>query len=195
MLFRLTSRKAMTFASTILAIAALMTLSAPSAYADNGFEDLPIVGTPSTGGLAWKDMEIKLGGKECDVLAVFDCEVTDLASVRVTVDPGAVTSKVSWSGYWILNTTGRMGDLHLEGQVFQSDGFAVGDNENFSPAIGSGVGYLSAYVGQNSSSIGIGVKLWAQYDGDDWTSNGARTPMALCADGSGTPPANECRFQ
>lgn len=144
--------------------------------------------TTDAGRLYWSNMPFVLQAVQCDSQG---CHNRDRLSVTVTVDPGAITSKLSWKDKSLMGNTGAFTNVHFDGIPYclgdmRPCGFAHSEN-NIRTAY---YWYVSNTYAANGSSLGHAVNFWAQcVKCNNWYRDRARTGKSSCASSS-----NECRY-
>ena len=149
---------------------------------------LPVRGSAGSGNLVWQGMQLIVAGRICTPSG---CETKDSDRVtsRVTVNPGAVTSKLSIQTIHSPDG-GGFGEMH-----FQFFAINKGKVTNTRDSVSQDSGPFTTVFGNdadlNGTVLTVAVNLWvfANYYGT-YVSDGAKTADAKCS----PKPDNECKY-
>ena len=148
----------------------------------------PVRGSAGSGNLVWQGMQLIVAGRICTPSG---CETKDSDRVtsRVTVNPGAVTSRLDITTVHSPDG-GAFGEMHF--QFFAINrGKVTNTRDTPSKEPGSFQTVFGNDADLNGTVLTVAVNLWvfANYYGT-YVSDGAKTADAKCS----PKPDNECRY-
>lgn len=162
---------------------------APTASGENP-NTFPVRGSRGSGRTFWEDMKLIVAGHFCGTNGC-DAQDTDRITCRLTINPGAKTSRYDSNCLYSPNS-GKFGDRHYELWAINR-GNVVGNKDTgrlFSGSGGSSSHFLSSSRKLNGTVLTSAAKLWVEirplgaYIGD-----GAKTADATCNNSN-----NVCKY-
>jgi hypothetical protein len=158
-----------------------MATAAPSAAATlsidgNNPNSFPVRGAPGSGRTYWTGMTEIVAFHHCDASG---CDPdTDRYTSKITVNPGAVTSKVSATNVY-YPSSGAFGNKHFELWAINR-GSIVGDVDTGNlPA--SSIDYVKSNRALNGTVLTVAVTLWVYVNPyGTYVADGAKTADATC---------------
>lgn len=133
----------------------------------------------------WTDMQLENAGTDCEPSG---CEQTDRYTSSVTIDPGAVTTKVSATNSYFPDS-GNFGKKYFELWAINHGNYVGNDETGDLPD--SSVDYVSSNTALNNDVLTTAVTQWVYaepYGG--YIADGAKTTDATCA----APGDNSCYY-
>lgn len=160
-------------------------------------DSFPVNGNPGAGNTYWTQMKPGLGSKLCrtENIIFSRCDVTDKASTAITINPGSVSNRVTWSMNYSPNE-GYFSQIHIDFFVL-NHGVIVG--RGTTNDLGSYAGSMTVYndIDLHGKEMEVAAQVWAMTADGEWIWDGAKTGVAKCDAISVDPngePNNICRY-
>lgn len=143
----------------------------------------PVRGSTGNGGMGhyhWTELTLIVAGHVCQSSGCEDD--TDRITCRITVDPGAISSRLSWTCGYVPNS-GNFDEKHFEmWAVNRGDIMGTDDSDDLFTSSG-GTGKLPLYSKRalNGSVLTVAVALWVHVKPtNQYIHDGAKTADAKC---------------
>lgn len=152
----------------------------------NDPNSFPVRGAPGSGRTYWTGMTEIVAAHSCDPTG---CEPdTDRYTSKITVNPGAVTSKVSATNLY-FPSSGDFGNKHFEMWAINKGKVVGSANTGNLPA--SSVDFVSSSRALNGTVLTVAVTLWVYINPyGTYVADGAKTADATCR----PPGDNVCAY-
>lgn len=146
----------------------------------------PVVGAPGSGKLVWVNLKFALSRQVCNSNG---CRITDTFSVRITVNPGAVRSKISITSLYSPNSGNFTKEYLSITAINKGVNYGTGNTGQLNTAKGD-VYYTGSIAPLNGTVLTTAVALWVNSSTLGLGANGAKTHDAHCA----KKPSNVCKY-
>lgn len=144
----------------------------------NGWDpnSFPVRGYPGSGRTYWTGMQLIIAARYCNPSG---CSAdTDRFTCNVTVNPGAVTSKVSSNCLYFPNS-GNFGNKHF--RLWAINRGAIRGQSDTGDVTGGRVNYISSDRSLRGTVLTVAVTLWVYLNPFGYyTADGAKTADATC---------------
>lgn len=152
----------------------------------NDPNSFPVRGAPGSGRTYWTGMTDIVAAHSCDPSG---CQPdTDRYTSKITVNPGAVTSKVSATNLY-YPSSGAFGNKHFELWAINRGSIVGNANTGNLPA--SSIDYVTSSRALNNTVLTVAVTLWVYVNPyGTYVADGSKTADATCR----PPGDNTCVY-